>query len=93
MTCEKSIREMRLYKYVAPDRVDTLANRLIRFTQATDFFYPFEVVPHVATFLSVEHEDAYFAQFEADGQRMLEEAVEKHLGAAGLPLAHAAHGL
>lgn len=38
-------------------------------------------------FLPVEHEDAYFAQFEADGQRMLEEAVEKHLGTAGLPLA------
>lgn len=78
---------MRLYKYVAPDRVDTLANRRIRFTQATDFNDPFEVVPHVAAFLPVEHEDAYFAQFEADGQRMLEEAVEKHLGTAGLPLA------
>lgn len=78
---------MRLYKYVAPDRIDILANRLIRFTQVTDFNDPFEVVPHVAAFLPVDHEDAYFAQFETDAQRMLEEAVERRLGAAGLPLA------
>lgn len=75
---------MRLYKYVAPDRVDILANRLIRFTQVTDFNDPFEVVPHVTAFLPVDHADAYLAQFETDAQHMLEEAVERHLRAAGL---------
>lgn len=78
---------MRLYKYVAPGRVDILANRLIRFTQVTDFNDPFEVVPYVAAFVPAEQEQAYFAQFETDAQSMLEEAVERDLGAVGQPLA------
>jgi hypothetical protein len=70
---------MRLYKYVAPGRVDILANRLIRLTQITDFNDPFEVVPYVSAFMPVEHEQPYLAQFEPDAQRMLEEAVERGL--------------
>lgn len=78
---------MRLYKYVAPGRIDILANRLISFTQVTDFNDPFEVVPYVSAFMPAEQEEAYLTQFEPDAQRMVEEAVERQLGALGLPLA------
>jgi hypothetical protein len=43
---------VRLFKYLNPERVDILANRRIRFTQAADFNDPFEVAPHVISLLA-----------------------------------------
>jgi hypothetical protein len=74
-----------LFKYVAPERVDVLLNGRLRFTQAADFNDPFEIVPHLAAFLPVEHEDKYLQQLTPDGQVMFEEAIDRELGSLPLP--------
>jgi hypothetical protein len=78
-------RSMRLYKYVAADRIDVLLNGVIRFTQAAEFNDPFEVVPYVAAVLPPGHEDEYLSQSGSDSQRILEGAIDRALAVQGLP--------
>lgn len=56
---------MRLYKYVAPQRVDILENACIRFTQPSVFNDPFEMSPIITGAADVEH-------FESDSEVMAE---------------------
>lgn len=46
---------MALYKYLAPDRLDVLEGRLIRFTQPAAFNDPFEFKPCIESALSQDH--------------------------------------
>lgn len=72
---------MPLFKYVAPDRVDILGTRRIRFTPATDFNDPFEATPHVEAIMPAS---AGRRSSSEDERKDLEEALRQEAELYGL---------
>lgn len=52
--------QLKLYKYLAPERIDILLNGFIRFTQPALFNDPFEMSPYISAIASEEEIDEIF---------------------------------
>ncbi|MGK0272654.1 MAG: hypothetical protein ACI88H_003327 [Cocleimonas sp.] len=54
------MENMKLFKYLHPDRIDVLKNKAIRFSQPSAFNDPFEFKPLISTVASPEYFQNYF---------------------------------
>jgi Protein of unknown function (DUF2971) len=53
----------RLFKYLAPDRIDILENKMIRFTQPLDLNDPFEFSPFITKLMSDRNSNDFYSRF------------------------------
>jgi hypothetical protein len=77
--------DVRLYKYVGPERVDVLTNGRLRFTQPVDLNDPFEFKPYLRSILPPSNEDAVLLQRVPELREMFSDALDAELAQYSLP--------